>query len=503
MKQQQSPQTSTSTSTDSGSAEQTYTMEQVSPVSMTPVTFADGAGESHTLSLDDADQVQLASGTPLLPDKALEATFNGLDDTRKAQVTAFYDRARSIMAEVNGYNRQLRDNAVSDADKAVIKPKAVDAANRLRAVLEDMKGPLSAAGLYNVDFEKAAILFEDNLGRLMENDGRPKQTIEAMCRRIKTNLVERAKVKSAIPGVEKTIAELTADCGGKPGETYIAGNVGQDEEAIMGVLDGGNLRERMTLSHHFVEKVLGADMVSQTKDATLQSRLDEIMKEAKLNRDVIDAQREDKSGGGDAGDMSGGSMVWHEPENGDYRQHRDRGTRTVGQGDSTTDRTVADVGREDPRGRSSPLSEREKEYTGKSAEDDVLTWSEGAKRLIMNECDEWVKENRMIGLPLRAGVSGHTTGFMRTAEYFGVSAANMRLACIGYLLPIRAHTLVEVLLAAAGYGIPYTNGHMMYRDVAPVGEAALRSCGGGKFPDEVAPPREYKTGQVGANVPGV
>jgi len=70
---------------------------------------------------------------------------------------------------------------------------------------------------------------------------------------------------------------------------------------------------------------------------------------------------------------------------------------------------------------------------------------------------------------------------------------SMRMACIGYLLPIHAHTLVEIMTAAAAHGAPFSPGPQMYRRIAPLGEEELRSScgrpGGGKnlFPDEKSP----------------
>ena len=67
------------------------------------------------------------------------------------------------------------------------------------------------------------------------------------------------------------------------------------------------------------------------------------------------------------------------------------------------------------------------------------------------------------------------------------------MACIGYLLPIHAHSLVEILTAAAAHGVPFSAGPQMYRRIAPLSEDELRSCGrpgkGNKnlFPDENDP----------------
>jgi hypothetical protein len=125
--------------------------------------------------------------------------------------------------------------------------------------------------------------------------------------------------------------------------------------------------------------------------------------------------------------------------------------------------------------------------------DATLAWSEGAKMWAINEKDEWVRAMRELSLPLGAGPSGTTNMLMNVCSILGGDPTGTRLACIGYLLPIHAHSLVEVLAAAASHGVGFTAGQQMYRNIAPFPEDVLRSrCGiqpanaegRPRFPDE-------------------
>jgi hypothetical protein len=125
---------------------------------------------------------------------------------------------------------------------------------------------------------------------------------------------------------------------------------------------------------------------------------------------------------------------------------------------------------------------------GINADTDALQWNEGVKAWLIQEQAEWSKLHRGLGVPIAAGPSGHTNSFMQIAEYLNVNKPNdVRLAVIGHLLPIRAHTLVEILDAAKPYGPTYTRGRMMYRNLAPLTLKELKDnvAEGGKFPDEL------------------
>jgi hypothetical protein len=140
------------------------------------------------------------------------------------------------------------------------------------------------------------------------------------------------------------------------------------------------------------------------------------------------------------------------------------------------------------------LSKREVKFQGLAATPDgsldatvqqTLKWKEGADAWKAKDNAEYVNKLKALKLPFGAGPSGTTDRIMSMAQLLGHGDMyGTRLACIGYLLPIRAHSLHEILTAASVYGCAFTDGKEIYRNIIPLSEAELRACGGGRFPDE-------------------
>ncbi|MEV4049885.1 hypothetical protein AB0J55_01755 [Amycolatopsis sp. NPDC049688] len=131
----------------------------------------------------------------------------------------------------------------------------------------------------------------------------------------------------------------------------------------------------------------------------------------------------------------------------------------------------------------------------------TLKWEAGSKEWRIREegefkmnrvrgrkAQEWARRMQELGIPLAAGPSGTTNVMMNVAVVFRADRYDARLACIGFLLGYRHHSLVEVLAAAEPFGCSYTKGRKMYRHIKPIDEQTLRAYGGGKFPDEPAAP---------------
>jgi hypothetical protein len=141
------------------------------------------------------------------------------------------------------------------------------------------------------------------------------------------------------------------------------------------------------------------------------------------------------------------------------------------------------------------LSKRELEAQGNPEGGEALKWSEGVRVWAMDAEHKWTAAQKALKVPLGAGPSGTTSALMSVAAMLKAGEPlEVRMACIGYILGINAHSLVEVLTAAAAHGCPPPEGQKMYRNIAPLGEAELRACGrpGGKdgknlFPDEPPP----------------
>jgi hypothetical protein len=141
------------------------------------------------------------------------------------------------------------------------------------------------------------------------------------------------------------------------------------------------------------------------------------------------------------------------------------------------------------------LSNREAEAQGNPAANEALKWQEGVKTWVMKKEHEWTAAQKALKIPLGAGPSGTTSALFQVSKMLGYNDnLGIRMACIGYILPINAHSLVEVLTAAAAHGCPPPQGQKMYKKIDPLSEDQLRACGrpGGKdgknlFPDDPPP----------------
>lgn len=119
-----------------------------------------------------------------------------------------------------------------------------------------------------------------------------------------------------------------------------------------------------------------------------------------------------------------------------------------------------------------------------------LQWGEGAKVWMLNELDSWVAAQRALSLPLAGGKSGTTARMMQSFRLLNVGPPDdVRLAAIGALLPLRHHSLVEILYGAKAYGTSrYREGMLMYRDLKPLTRQEVLAATGG-YPDEMVDPR--------------
>jgi hypothetical protein len=135
------------------------------------------------------------------------------------------------------------------------------------------------------------------------------------------------------------------------------------------------------------------------------------------------------------------------------------------------------------------VTSREAATQGITQPTDVLKWSEGERVWMANTSETWVQAIRELQLPFAAGPSGMTNSTLNAAQMlgFGGQLLEVRMACIGFLLNIHAHSLVEILTAGAGFGLPFTAGPEMYEGIPPLTKADLLPCTkDGKFPKELA-----------------
>jgi hypothetical protein len=101
------------------------------------------------------------------------------------------------------------------------------------------------------------------------------------------------------------------------------------------------------------------------------------------------------------------------------------------------------------------LNLTENEKAAQKSKDDLVKWSEGQNVWRPNEEDPFVQVARKLLLPIKAGPSGTTDRLFQLNDVFhiGIAPKNFVALVIAYILPINAHSLIEVGAAA----LPYMN----------------------------------------------
>lgn len=151
-----------------------------------------------------------------------------------------------------------------------------------------------------------------------------------------------------------------------------------------------------------------------------------------------------------------------------------------------TTKTLGELRRE--LNKELPLSSAEMTMMGLSTSDTVskedldakrLTWEEGMRAFVIKST-AFTQKLQQCAVPMGAGTSGTTARIMALGTTLGFTdAISLRAACIGYLIPIRAHTLWEVLQGAVAGGAPAPAQDLSaFDNVAPFGPSRTL------YPDE-------------------
>lgn len=340
-------------------------------------------------------------------------------------------------------------------------------------------------------FEQQAAAFEQELGKYAFNDERANQAaaqlvakikpyLDARSRALALSLQEQAATMKKLAG-ERTFAGTVTQFDDR---VDLATNIRAAQAAIDQIIASGNLRERLNLLDQFM-KVVGADFQS-ADDPEKWARFRQMADDADLDTGALDARHQQTAPSGRER-----ALIDHASED-TLLAERDRIRVPSGLPDQRTDRSLNDM-------RHTPLSPAEARFQGVPTfgqeQVDTKQWdrrtkplgfTEGGRTFLINESHQWVQRMRALSLPLRAGPSGHTQVFFdaNTLLGAGVDPYHVRLASIGHLLPIRAHSLVEILVVAARHGCGYSAGPTMYRNLSPFTLAELRRIGHGVFPGE-------------------
>ena len=108
----------------------------------------------------------------------------------------------------------------------------------------------------------------------------------------------------------------------------------------------------------------------------------------------------------------------------------------------------------------------------KAAKEGKLPWIVGTTANVIDPQAAFIKTGTQASMPQKAGISGTTFRFMEASALLGGDAAQSRLAMMGALQAIDAHTFYEIANAAAGFGLGY-NPNMPYANLLP--EPILRA----------------------------
>jgi len=373
----------------------------------------------------------------------------------------------------------------------------------------EMTGPTTKEtdGGDNPNFKADAKKFEERLGAKAAVHENAKSALAGMAAKVRKYLIEAAgswdyantKLHALIKKIAAENVELAIRAGSVVNLEAVEAE--KDEaakqvmlmEPVMAVFDGGELSERFTHIISFYSNVLGDDLVHSKGFGDLKDTVTGWVIAVDLDLQQLMTLAKAV--------QTPGSKVR------DAMTPKRKGSDVEFQAEARIKRGASvsrKVGlRADELGL--PMSPREvaQQRTLQKDWDQALhklKWEAGSKDWRIRKggefatgepgrrAKEWARQMQRLGIPVAAGPSGTTNAMMNVAVVFKADKYDTRLACIGFLLGYRHHSLVEILAAAEPFGPTYDKSRRMYRNIKPLGEAELRSYGDGKFPDEAKAP---------------
>lgn len=391
---------------------------------------------------------------------------------------------------------------------APIQRKTAEEVAKARGITLDQLGPPSHSSLVmdpdknvgqslaaNPALEAQRELFEHRLGILAFHDPRANEGAAKLCRQIKRYLDARIKDLKSDKALEDFHSLMTSTLAG---DKHFAGTVTQtnpklkDEEArahikhmmetISQVIESGNLRERMNLVDQFM-KLLSRDYKAANQPSKRQELI-ALFTSADIDTRALEARF----------NGSKASLLDENVTSQLTQENRDEIRVASNKGMAEKTRMVAhDL-------YHTPLSSRERMHQGalemeaqkrdrsllQEGYNRPLHFTEGGRYFLVNEQSRWAEQLRALSLPLKAGPSGHTAIFYQANRLLNaeVEPEIIRLMAIGHLLPIRAHSLIEILDTAMGYGCKLDLSKPLTQQLAPYTEQELRETLGGALPGE-------------------
>lgn len=278
---------------------------------------------------------------------------------------------------------------------------------------------------------------------------------QAMAAKVVTIVDEFVATMRAVEGAVESVDKIFGETLGAASPT-VAGAVGQDSAVVRAAATSGNLRELMTVVFNFcfnfgkryldgsaAAAAKGKTAEFETYKATIAAKVEPLKKKDGSNMAQPLAER------------LGQERLVSEPRELMAKQNETRLANTDAPS-QTSGRTGADLG------GASALSKAEAVHQGGGADAKTITaeevaatelqWKEGMRVWYINEASQWVQQARAANLPLGGGISGTTARLMEANQMLGATDPQAaRSAIMGYLLPINAHTLIEILQGASTY----------------------------------------------------
>lgn len=314
----------------------------------------------------------------------------------------------------------------------------------------------------NPHFERDAAAFERQLG--VSAYSRGNGPAGEMAQKAKAYLMEKTGA-TQWKASEARLAEEVKKLGSDKGSW--SGTVGLAVDDLLAVFDSGNVATRMCHLENFWGML--------SNDIKLNdSMIDEMIENAGILAADLAKFRDDR-----------GANPFHVPSGSEVEGQGSTRLQNPDRSAHRTPMTVGSVG--------VPLDPAEAEVqvpgydrsSGPPPQAAILQWEEGARIWMMNERNKWVHLMRQLSIPLAAGPSGTTNKLMNLGQVLGMDPFQTRLACMGYLLPAKHHSLCEIMEAAAPHGAnDFIRGRRMYTRINPWSESELKAFGGGKFPHE-------------------
>lgn len=339
--------------------------------------------------------------------------------------------------------------------------------------------------------EAAAERFEARIGALAYNHPRARAVCQRASHRILGYLQKKARrAMNPDQKLKEQLEAIGVDDAGW------SGAVGKLADSVMSVLKRGTLREQAFHIEKFTLNILYADLKSGSDE------FEELVRYSGLNAKQLSRAKKglkDNDSWSIFSEPEGTAAAeqWHTRVKASDIKQKTPDQKLPFHPSSLKPRLRPQLELKAPLGLGMKLGSKEAKLQDDASKlkspqgyRQQLQWGEGAKVWMLNELDSWVAAQRALSLPLAGGKSGTTARMMQSFRLLNVGPADdVRLVAIGALLPLRHHSLVEIMYGAKAYGTShYREGMMMYRDLKPLTKEEVLEATGG-YPDEMVDPK--------------